>query len=68
MRDVGGIHHLAWRVSSVEETMDKFRRYKMAQFTTDRPIECPGLVQVFTTEHNVKRLMESSAPKDKADK
>jgi 4-hydroxyphenylpyruvate dioxygenase-like putative hemolysin len=48
---VGGIHHLAWRVDSVRDTMDKWRRYKMAQFTTDKPIECPGLVQVFTTEH-----------------
>lgn len=47
----GGIHHLAWRVSSVQDTMDKWRRYKMAQFTTDKPIECPGLIQVFTTEH-----------------
>lgn len=48
---IGGIHHLAWRVSSVEDTMAKFRRYKIAQFTTDKPIECPGLVQIFTTEH-----------------
>lgn len=48
---VGGIHHLAWRVDSVPDTMDRWRRYKMAQFTTDKPIECPGLVQIFTTEH-----------------
>lgn len=49
----GGVHHLAWRVDSVQDTMDKFRRYKMAQFTTDKPIECPGLVQIFTTEHDL---------------
>lgn len=47
----GGVHHLAWRVASVPDTVDKLRRYKMAQFTTDKPIECPGLVQIFTTEH-----------------
>lgn len=49
----GGVHHLAWRVTSVQDTMDKLRRYKMAQFTTDKPIECPGLVQIFTTEHDL---------------
>lgn len=83
----GGVHHLAWRVDSVQSTMDKFRHYKMAQFTTDKPIECPGLVQIFTTEHsltgtimefiqrtdkgfcaeNIKKLMESSAPKENKD-
>jgi 4-hydroxyphenylpyruvate dioxygenase-like putative hemolysin len=50
-KGIGGVHHLAWRVDSVPDSMEKWRRYKMAQFTTDKPIECPGLVQIFTTEH-----------------
>lgn len=52
-KDVGGIHHIAWRVDSVLDAMAKFRRYKMAQFTSDKPMECPGLIQIFTTEHDL---------------
>lgn len=45
---VGGIHHLAYQVESVAETMRVWREKGYAEFTTDRPLTCPDLTQVFT--------------------
>lgn len=44
---VGAIHHLAYGVHSVQKTMDRLRANGI-KFTTDKPLTCPGLVQVFT--------------------
>jgi len=45
---IGGIHHLAYQVESVEKTMEEWQRNGYAEFATDKPLTCPGLVQVFT--------------------
>ena len=45
---VGGIHHLAYQVDSVEETMRQWREKGFAKFSTDDVLRCPDLVQVFT--------------------
>ena len=45
-----GIHHLAYEVDSVEETMRRWKREGI-EFTSDTPLKCPGLVQVFTKPH-----------------
>jgi hypothetical protein len=45
---VGGIHHLAYQVDSVEDKMNELRELGYVEFTTDEPLRCPGLVQVFT--------------------
>jgi 4-hydroxyphenylpyruvate dioxygenase-like putative hemolysin len=45
---VGGIHHVAYQVKSVEETMKEWREKGYAEFTTDEPMKCPGLTQCFT--------------------
>lgn len=45
---VGGIHHLAYQVESVRETMDLWRGKGYAEFTTLVPLTCPGLTQCFT--------------------
>ncbi len=45
---VGGIHHLAYQVESVQNTMDRLLDNRLAEFTTDNPIRCEGLEQVFT--------------------
>jgi len=45
---VGGIHHIAYSVNSVEETMQEWRDKGYAEFTTEKPLSCPGLVQCFT--------------------
>jgi catechol 2,3-dioxygenase-like lactoylglutathione lyase family enzyme len=45
---VGGIHHLAYQVDSVEDKMNELKELGYVEFTTDEPLRCPGLVQVFT--------------------
>ena len=42
-----GVHHLAYEVDSVEETMNLWKKEGI-EFTTDQPLKCPGLVQAFT--------------------
>jgi catechol 2,3-dioxygenase-like lactoylglutathione lyase family enzyme len=45
---IGGIHHLAFQVDSVERKMEEWIAKGYAEFATDQPLSCPGLVQVFT--------------------
>ena len=45
---VGGIHHLAYQVDSVAEKMEEWKAKGYAEFTTEAPLTCPGLTQVFT--------------------
>ncbi len=45
---VGGIHHIAYQVESVQATMDEWKAKGYAEFTTESPLTCPGLTQVFT--------------------
>ena len=46
--NIGGIHHLAYEVDSVAEKMQEWRDKGYAEFTTDEPLSCDDLVQVFT--------------------
>ncbi len=45
---VGGIHHLAYQVESVEKKMEEWKEKGYAEFTSEKPMTCPGLTQVFT--------------------
>lgn len=45
---IGGIHHLAYQVSNVEETMKEWKDKGYAEFTTEEPLKCEGVTQVFT--------------------
>ena len=45
---VGGIHHMAYQVDSVEAQMAFMKSLGYSEFTTERPLTCPGLTQVFT--------------------
>lgn len=45
---VGGIHHLAYQVDSVEKTMKEWLEKGYAEFTSEDVLKCEGLVQVFT--------------------
>ena len=47
-----GIHHLAYEVKSVEDTMKEWSD-RGIEFTTSKPLTCPGLVQVFTKPNPV---------------
>jgi len=46
--NIGGIHHLAYQVESVEKVMKEWTEKGYAEFTTPNPLKCPGLVQCFT--------------------
>ena len=43
-----GIHHIAYQVEDVEKTMNDWLKAGYAEFYSERPLECEGLVQVFT--------------------
>jgi catechol 2,3-dioxygenase-like lactoylglutathione lyase family enzyme len=45
---IGGIHHLAYQVDSVEKKMAELKELGYVEFTTEEPLKCPGLVQIFT--------------------
>lgn len=45
---IGGIHHLAYQVDSVLATMQEWKEKGYAEFTTENPLTCPGLTQIFT--------------------
>lgn len=45
---IGGIHHIAYQVDSVAETMKEWKSKGYAEFSSDEPLKCPGLTQVFT--------------------
>ena len=46
--DVGGVHHVAYQVDNVEAKMKEWKDAGYAEFLSDKPMTCPGLVQVFT--------------------
>ena len=43
-----GIHHIAIQVESVEKTMREWQANGWAEFTSEDPLHCEGLTQVFT--------------------
>jgi len=45
---VGGVHHMAYQVESVEKTMQIWKEKGYAEFASEKPLTCPGLTQVFT--------------------
>lgn len=45
---VGGVHHMAYQVESVEKIMAEWQSKGYAEFSSNKPLTCPGLTQVFT--------------------
>lgn len=43
-----GIHHMAYQVDDVEATMKEWKEKGYAEFSSEKPMTCPGLTQVFT--------------------
>lgn len=50
---VGGIHHIAYEIYDVESEMDRWRKSNFATFSSSKPIEGPGITQVFTDPHPI---------------
>ncbi len=44
---VGAVHHMAYRVANVQDTMDQMRDDGV-EFLSEKPLTCEGLAQVFT--------------------
>ncbi len=45
---VGGVHHFAWQVDDVEATMKLWKEKGWAEFTSEKPMSCDSVTQVFT--------------------
>jgi 4-hydroxyphenylpyruvate dioxygenase-like putative hemolysin len=45
---IGGIHHIAYQVDNVAKIMQEWKEKGYAEFTSDEPMKCPELTQVFT--------------------
>lgn len=48
---IGQIHHVAYAVEDVAWEMKKWIKNGWAEFTTDKPIEGPDIIQCFTKPH-----------------
>lgn len=52
-----GVHHMAYEVEDVEKTMEEWRQKGYAEFCSDKPMSCPGLVQVFTKPSEITGII-----------
>ena len=50
---IGGVHHFAYQVDSVEDTMNLWKEKGWAEFSTEKPFTCDGLTQVFSVPHEL---------------
>lgn len=55
-RGTGAIHHMAYMVDSVPEIMAEWQA-KGFEFTTEEPLECEDLVQVFTQPNPITGII-----------
>jgi len=59
-----GIHHVAYEADSVEETMRQWSLQGI-EFMSEKPLTCPGLVQVFTKPHPITGMIYELIERDK---
>ncbi len=45
---IGGIHHVAYQVASVQDTIDEWNSKGFVEFASEVPLKCEGLTQIFT--------------------
>jgi 4-hydroxyphenylpyruvate dioxygenase-like putative hemolysin len=55
---VGGIHHLAYMVDDVEAKMKEWTEKGWGDFTSAKPMTCPGLTQVFSKQNMTGVIFE----------
>ena len=63
--NIGGVHHLAYEVENVAATMEKWIDSGWAEFLTERPMTCPGLIQAFTKPHPLTGMIYELIKRDK---
>ena len=62
---IGGIHHIAYQVADVEITMKQWQYKGYAEFSSEEPIRCPGLTQVFTKPSALTGIIYEFIERDK---
>ncbi len=62
---VGGIHHLAYQVASVEDKVKEMKDAGYLEFTTEEPIRCEGLTQIFTKPSQLTGIIYEFITRDK---
>lgn len=62
---VGGIHHLAYQVSDVHSKVKEWKEKGYAEFTTEQPLTCPGLTQIFTKPSQLTGIIYEFITRDK---
>jgi catechol 2,3-dioxygenase-like lactoylglutathione lyase family enzyme len=48
----GGLHHMAYQVKDIQDAINNWKKADV-EFCSDEPMTCPGLKQIFTTEHEL---------------
>ncbi len=48
---IGGVHHMAYEVESVEKQRDLWIAKGWGDFTSDKPFKCEDLTQIFSKPH-----------------
>lgn len=51
------IHHVAYQTDSVERTMQEWKDKGYAEFTTEQPLSCDGLIQVFSKPSEITGII-----------
>lgn len=59
------IHHIAYQVANVEEIVSLWKEKGYAEFSTDSPIKCPGLTQIFTKPSELTGVIYEFIKRDK---
>lgn len=59
-----GIHHIAFQVSDVEATMREWKEKGYAEFSSEKPFQCPGLTQVFTRPSDITGVVYEFIKRD----
>lgn len=54
---IGGLHHCAYLVNSVVEQVKLWKEKGYAEFTSEEPMRCENLVQVFTSPHSLTGMI-----------
>lgn len=60
-----GIHHIAIQVDSVADTQREWEEKGWAEFSTEDPLHCEGLVQIFTKPSEIVGVIFEFIERDK---
>lgn len=62
---VGGIHHIAYQVPSVQQVVNDWKEKGFCEFASDEPLTCDGLVQIFTKPSELSGIIYEFIEREK---